>query len=172
MKKLITFILLSTTLFLSGCVTKPENITPIKNFKAKKYLGKWYEVARLDNTFEKGLVKVNAEYSLNHDGSIKVINSGVNPTTGKRSYAEGIAKFVEDKDTAFLKVSFFRPFYGAYVVFELDDDYKYAYVAGADKAYLWLLSRTPTVSNKVKQDFIARAKDLGYDTNDLVWVKQ
>lgn len=172
MKKLASILLMTTILGLFGCVTKPDNIQPVQNFQANKYLGKWYEIARFDNSFEKGMTNVYAEYSLNPDGSIKVINSGVTPSTGKRSYAKGVAKFVENKDTAFLKVSFFRPFYGAYVVFKIDDNYKYAYVAGDNQNYLWLLSRTKTVPNNVRQDFVARAKDLGFDTDKLVWVKQ
>ena len=172
MKKLFIILVSVSMLLLSGCVTKPNSIEPVKNFQASKYLGKWYEIARFDNSFEKGMTNVYAEYSLNPNGSIKIVNSGVTPSTGKRSYADGVAKFVENKNTAFLKVSFFRPFYGAYVVFKLDDNYKYAYVAGDNKNYLWLLSRTKTVLESVKQDFIKKAKGLGYDTSKLVWVKQ
>ncbi|MCL4110974.1 UNVERIFIED_CONTAM: hypothetical protein GTU68_030166 [Idotea baltica] len=172
MKKAIVYLFAIGVVFLSGCVTKPSNIEPVKNFQAEKYLGKWYEIARFDNRFEKGMTNVTAEYSLNSDGSIKVVNSGVNPKTGERSYADGIAKFVGNQDTAFLRVSFFRPFYGAYIVFELDDNYKYAYIAGDDKNYLWLLSRTPTVPKNIKEDFVSKAKELGYNTSDLIWVKQ
>lgn len=172
MKKVIICLFAVSVVFLSGCVTKPSNIEPVKNFQAKKYLGKWYEIARFDNHFEKGMTNVKAEYSLNSDGSIKVVNSGVNAKTGERTYADGIAKFVGNQDTAFLKVSFFRPFYGVYIVFELDGNYKYAYIAGDDKDYLWLLSRTPTVPKNVKEDFVSKAKKLGYNTSDLIWVKQ
>lgn len=172
MKKLVSILSVIVIVGLSGCVTKPENIQPVQNFQADKYLGKWYEIARFDNSFEKNMTNVYAEYSLNSDGSIKVVNSGITPSTGKRSYAKGVAKFVENNNTGFLKVSFFRPFYGAYVVFRLDDNYKYAYVAGDNQNYLWLLSRTKTIPNSVKQDFEARAKDLGFDTDKLVWVKQ
>ena len=170
MKKVFT--LLSLMFLLSSCVTKPADIKPVKNFDTNKYLGKWYEIARFDNWFEKGLTDVTAEYSLNPNGTIKVINSGINPKTGKRDYAKGIAKFVGDKDIGYLKVSFFRPFYGAYVVFGLDNDYQNAYIVGNDKSYLWLLSRTPTVSNNIKNKFLAKIKSLGFDTNKLVWVKQ
>ncbi|GAB4222864.1 MAG: lipocalin family protein [Francisella sp.] len=171
MKKIV--LLVSTIGFLlSGCVTKPDNIQPITNFQADKYLGKWYEIARIDNRFEKGMTHVYAHYSLNSDGTIKVVNSGLTPSTGNRNYAKGIAKFVKDKNTGYLKVSFFRPFYGAYVIFNLDKDYKYAYVSGANKNYLWLLSRTKTVPQYIKNDFIEKAQNLGYDVNKLVWVKQ
>ncbi len=172
MKKILSITLVLLAVLLTGCVTKPDNIKPVENFQAQKYLGKWYEITRFDNSFEKGMTEVYAEYSLNPDGSIKVVNSGVTPSTGKRSYATGIAKFVDGDDQGYLKVSFFRPFYGAYVVFKLDDNYKYAYVAGANENYLWLLSRTKTVPQSVKDDFIKKAKSLGFDTNNLVWVKQ
>ena len=171
MKKLL-LTCFATMLLLASCVTKPANIDPVQGFQADKYLGKWYEIARLDNRFEKGMTHVNAEYSLNTDGNIKVLNSGINAGETTRSYAEGIAKFVENPNTGFLKVSFFGPFYGAYIIFKLDDNYKYAYVAGNDKDYLWFLSRTPTASKEQKEDFIARSKNLGFDTNELVWVKQ
>lgn len=169
MQKLFGSLLIVLILLLYGCVTKPDNIKPVENFQANKYMGKWYEIARLDNRFEKGLVNVYAEYSLNPDGSIKVINSGVNSKTHNRSYVEGVAKFVEKKNIAYLKVSFFKPFYGAYIVFHVDDNYKYAYVAGADKDYLWLLSRDKAVLDSVKNNFIKQAKFLGFDTSKLVW---
>ena len=142
MKKLAVVLLTTALILLSGCVTKPANIIPVKNFQVDKYLGKWYEIARFDNSFEKGMTNVYAEYSLNPDGTIKVVNSGITPSTGERSYAIGVARFVENKNIGYLKVSFFGPFYNTYVVFKLDDSYKYAYVAGADKDYLWLLART------------------------------
>lgn len=171
MKKLL-ITCLATMLLLASCVTKPANIDPVQNFQANKYLGKWYEIARLDNRFEKGMSHITAEYSLNADGSIKVLNSGIKANETSRSYAEGIAKFVENPSTGFLEVSFFRPFYGAYIVFKLDDDYKYAFVAGNDKDYLWFLARTPTVSQEQKDDFVSEAKSLGFDTDKLVWVEQ
>jgi len=169
-KRLIIY--LGVILFLASCVTKPTNINPVQDFRADKYLGKWYEIARLDNRFEKGMTHVNAEYSLNADGSIKVLNSGINAGETTRSYAEGVANFVESPSTGFLEVSFFRPFYGAYIVFKLDDNYKYAFVAGNDKDYLWFLSRTATVSKEQKDDFVNKAKSLGFDTDKIVWVDQ
>tara|TARA_B110000977_G_C10951921_1_gene445006 strand:- start:465 stop:977 length:513 start_codon:yes stop_codon:yes gene_type:complete len=169
--KFLFVTLIASVLLLTGCVTKPTNISPVDNFQASKYLGRWYEIARLDNSFETGMTQVYAQYSLNSDGSIKVVNSGVNPETGRMASADGVAKFVDKTDVGFLKVSFFRPFYGAYVIFGLDD-YEYAYVGGPDTKYLWLLSRTPTVPNEVKQNFIAKSKSAGFDTDKLVWVKQ
>lgn len=171
MKKILLMIC-TGILMLTRCSTvKPKNLNPVQNFQAQKYLGKWYEIARFDNSFEKGMTDVYAQYSLNRDGTIKVINSGIDPETGKRTYAEGKAKFVKSDDIGFLKVSFFGPFYGDYIIFKLDD-YKYAYVSGPSINYLWLLSRTPTVPATVKEDFIAKAKDMGFDAQKLVWVKQ
>ena len=170
MKK-IYFAIIAGAIMLTGCVSKPDNITPVNNFHADKYLGKWYEIARSDNSFEKGMTNVYAEYSLNKDSTIKVTNSGIDPIKKKRVYANGVAKFVENSNVGYLKVSFFRPFYGAYVIFYLDD-YKYAYVAGPNTNYVWLLSRTPTVPASVKKDFITKTKSLGFDTGSLIWVKQ
>ena len=119
------------------------------------------------------MTNVYAEYSLNLDGTIKVVNSCITSLTGKRSYAKRVAKFVENKNIDYLKVSFFRPFYySVYVVFKLDYNYKYAYVAGADNRLFMATSRTQTVPKNMKDDFINRAKALGYDTDKLVWVKQ
>ncbi|MFC4892960.1 lipocalin family protein [Pseudofrancisella aestuarii] len=166
------FFMLLITVLLVGCVHKPDNIQPVENFNPQNYLGRWYEIARFDNSFEKGLIKVYAEYGLNSDGTIEVVNSGVNPITEQRTYAKGVAKFVEKDNVGYLKVSFFKPFYGAYVIFDLEDDYKYAYIAGNNYNYLWLLSRTPTVPDSVKEDFVKKAKGLGFETDKLVWVKQ
>jgi len=169
MKKIYCSIIAGVTM-LTGCVSKPDNIIPVNNFQADKYLGKWYEIARSDNSFEKGLTDVYAEYALNKDSTIKVTNSGIDPIKKKRVYANGVAKFVENSSLGYLKVSFFRPFYASYVIFYLDD-YKYAYVAGPNTNYVWLLARTPSVSDTIKNDFIAKIKSLGFDTDSLVWVK-
>lgn len=153
-----------------GCVTKPSHIKPITNFEAKKYVGKWYEIARLDHSFEKGKTDVYAEYSLKPNGDIQVVNSGVRSKTGKRGYSKFVAKFVHHPTIGYLKLYFFGPFYGVYVVFQVDDAYEYAYVAGNDTNYLWLLARTPSVPESVKQDFVAKAHALGFDTEKLIWV--
>ncbi len=170
MKKL--FLLISVLIF-SGCVKIPQGIEPVKDFEANRYLGKWYEIARLDHSFERGLVSVTAEYSLNDDGSIRVTNRGYDKKTGKWKEAVGKAFFVKDNKTGFLKVSFFGPFYGSYVIFGLDKDhYQYSFVSGPDRDYLWLLSRTPVISNETKERFIDEASRLGFDTRNLIYVKQ
>lgn len=157
---------------LCGCMHIPENVKPVENFDANKYLGTWYEIARTDNKYEKGLIYVQANYSLNSDGLIKLINSGYNSNSRKVESVQGVAKFIDSPDTGLFKVSFFRPFYSAYVVFklnEVNDDYQQAYVA-SDNNSLWFLSKTLTVSQKQKQDFITEAKGLGIDTDKLIWV--
>ncbi|MEC8483236.1 MAG: lipocalin family protein, partial [Pseudomonadota bacterium] len=115
---------------------------------------------------------VTAEYTLRKDGGVRVINRGYSAEEGKWEQAEGKAYFVEDSDTGYLKVSFFGPFYGAYVVFNLDEDYQQSFVSGPDRSYLWFLSRTPTVSEADKHRFIQAAQAKGFDTDELIFVEQ
>jgi len=160
-------------LVTTGCTGLPEGVDPVEGFEIDRYLGKWYEIARLDHSFERGLDKVTAEYSLRGDGGVKVINRGYSRTKTKWKEAEGKAYFVRGTDEGYLKVSFFGPFYGSYVVFELDqENYSYAFVAGPDRSYLWFLSRTPTVSDDLMRTFIDKAGALGFDTDDLILVDQ
>lgn len=165
-------ILLVLLLGCVGCVKKPNNIQPVTNFDVNQYVGKWYEIARLDNRFEKGMTYVYAEYSLQPNGSLKVVNSGFKPEKEQRVEAKGVAKFVNNPDVGYLKVSFFRPFYGEYVVFRLDPDYQYAYVSSNSTKYLWLLARTPSLPETVKQDFIEAAQELGVDPKKIIWTQQ
>ena len=155
---------------LSGCLAVPDGIEPVDNFELNRYLGKWYEIARLDHSFEHGLEAVSAEYSLRDDGGIRVINSGRNTDTQANQEAEGRAYFVEQPDLGYLKVSFFGPFFGSYVIFELDENYQYAFIAGNTTNYLWLLARTPEVSQELVNQFINRATQLGFDTSQLIFV--
>ena len=155
---------------LSACTGMPDGVEPVTGFDKSRYLGRWHEIARLDHSFERDLVDVTAEYSLRDDGNVRVVNSGTDSGTGERKVAEGHAKFVGDDTTAHLKVSFFGPFYGSYVVFELDPDYQYAFVAGYNTDYLWLLAREPDISEEVRDKFIARARALGFPTEELVWL--
>lgn len=149
----------------------PEGVTPVSNFELDRYLGRWYEVARLDHSFERNLEAVSAEYALRDDGGIKVINSGRNIDSGQIQQAEGRAYFVEDPSIGHLKVSFFGPFFGSYVIFELDqEDYQYAFVAGNTTDYLWLLSRSPKVSEELLGKFKSRAVELGFDLQELIMV--
>ncbi len=159
-------------LFISACTTVPEGIKPVQSFEVEAYLGKWYEIARLDHGFERGLSQVTAEYSLRDDGGIRVINRGYSAADDKWEQAEGKAYFVEDKNTAHLKVSFFGPFYGSYIVFELDPQYQYAFISGPSRDYLWLLARQPQVSDKLKSEFIAAAQAKGFAVDELIFVEQ
>ena len=157
---------------LSACVNVPSGIEPVQKFELERYLGKWYEVARLDHSFERGLQRVTAEYSMRDDGGVRVINRGWSTEDGQWEQAEGKAYFVEGPDQGFLKVSFFGPFYGSYIVFELDhENYQYAFVAGPDTSYLWLLSRTPAVSEDLIRHFVDRAAALGFETDRLIFVE-
>ena len=146
---------------------------PVSHFDIDRYLGTWYEIARLDHSFERGLEKVTAEYSLAPDGGITVINRGYSPDRDKWKEAQGRARFASETDKGYLKVSFFWPFYGSYVIFELDEqDYQYAFVSGPSTSYLWLLARTPTVSETLKKKFEERVLQLGFAGDELIWVKQ
>ncbi|KGE02773.1 lipocalin family protein [Pseudohaliea rubra] len=158
---------------LAGCTGMPDGVEPVSGFEAERYLGRWYEIARLDHSFERGLDGVNANYSFNDDGSVRVLNRGFDVEEGGWDEAEGVARFVQDSSVGHLKVSFFGPFYGSYVVFELDKaDYQYAFVSGFNRSYLWLLARTPTVDEALKRRFVTSAEALGFATEDLVWVDQ
>ena len=160
-------------ILLSACTGVPEGIKPVSPFNLERYLGTWYEIARMPHSFEDGLNQVTANYSLREDGGVKVINRGYDTDAGKWQQAEGKAYFVEDNQTGHLKVSFFGPFYGAYVVFELDQqNYQYAFVSGPDREYLWFLARTPTVSPELLAHFQQTAAELGFDTSKLIYPEQ
>jgi apolipoprotein D and lipocalin family protein len=160
------------SLLLTGCLGYPKNIEPVNGFDLEKYLGKWYEIARLDHSFERNLEQISAEYSVREDGGVLVKNRGFSIEENKWNEVVGKAYFVREPDEGYLKVSFFWPFYGSYVIFELDKDYQYAFVSGPNESYLWFLARTPTVSDELKEKFQERAKALGYKTEELIWVRQ
>ena len=167
--RILLFFLLS--LSLAGCTGMPDGVFPVKEFNESKYLGKWYEIARLDHSFERGLSNVTAEYELQGDGGIKVTNRGFSVKENKWDEANGRAYFVRERNEGYLKVSFFGPFYGSYIVFDLDqEDYQYAFVTSYNTSYLWLLSRTPTVSEEVKDRFIQKSSKLGFDVKELIFV--
>ena len=168
MKKLLALL----PLFLTGCVSVPNGITPVADFQADRYLGKWYEIARLDHSFERGLTQVSAEYTLRTDGDIRVLNRGYSEKDKKWKQAEGQASFAGEKDKGFLKVSFFWPFYGSYVVFDLDhENYRHALVCGPNRSYLWILAREKTLDPKIQDRLLAKAAASGFETNKLIFAK-
>jgi apolipoprotein D and lipocalin family protein len=172
MIKLKIFILFALPLIITACTGKPDNVVAVKDFELDRYLGKWYEIARLDHSFERGLDNITAEYSLRDDGGVKVINRGFSKEDNEWQQAEGKAYFVNDTDSGYLKVSFFGPFYGSYIIFGLDrKNYQYAFVSGPDTSYLWLLSRTPELDKEITQKFIEEARQLGFDTSKLIYVE-
>lgn len=160
--------------FLSSCtkVSIPQKAKAVKPFNKDRYLGKWYEIARMDFKYEKGLSKVTAQYVENKDGSIEVINRGYDAKKDKWKESRGKAKLAGKATEARLKVSFFGPFYAGYNVIDIDPDYKYALVAGNDLNYLWLLSRTTSIPAQIKSRFLAKADAIGYDVSKLVWTVQ
>ena len=138
----------------------------------ERYLGTWYEVARLDHSFERGLTRVTAHYSLRDDGGIRVVNRGYDPESGKWREAVGRAYPVGPPDVGRLKVSFFGPFYAGYNVIALDkDDYRYAMVSGPNRSYLWILAREPVLAPPILKRLLEQAKALGFATDQLIFVQ-
>ncbi|ANQ24142.1 lipocalin [Vibrio natriegens] len=170
--KLIKSLLLLSVAVLFGCTSKPEGVEPIQNFELKPYLGKWFEIARLDHSFERGLSNVTAEYELREDGGVTVINRGYSQEEQSWKQAEGKAYFVDEPSTGHLKVSFFGPFYSSYIIFELGEDYDYAFISGYNRDYLWLLSRQPQVDSATLERFKQVARDKGFAVDELILVDQ
>lgn len=163
---------IALVLLLAGCMGVPENVSPVDGFKLEKYLGQWYEIARLDHSFERGLSRVTANYSLREDGGVRVLNRGYSEKDKSWKEAEGKAYFVQSPDQGYLKVSFFGPFYGSYIVFELDrENYQYAIVSGPDKSYLWILARSPDMTKDLRDRLVAAAEKRGFDTGKLIFVE-
>lgn len=161
------------TVLLNACATTLDpDVVPVSDFQADLYLGQWYEIARIDNRFEKGLSQVSANYSYREDGGIKVVNRGYDSKKKKWDVASGKAYFVGDESKGHLKVSFFGPIYGPYVVFDLGENYQYSFVTNHNKKYLWFLSRTPDVPLETKDRFINKINAMGFKTDKLVWVDQ
>lgn len=166
MKRLFTLIAMAA---LSVCcmAQKVDNST-ITNLEPERYLGKWYEIARYDHKFERGLNYATANYSLMNDGKIRVVNSGLK--NGKLKSSVGKAKFTDNP--GLLRVSFFGPFYSDYRIMMLSKDYKYALVGSKSAKYLWILSRTPAVPEGTLNQILVEAANRGYDISKLIWVKQ
>lgn len=170
----IIFFGITASLVSGGCngkSMKNMDTSTVKELDINRYLGKWYEMARFDHSFERGLVGVTVTYSFRPDGKIKVVNEGYqNTLDGKHSVAVGKAKTTSEPGK--LKVSFFWIFYGAYNILELDADYQWALIGSSSDKYLWILSRTPVLEPGVLSGIIEKARQRGYDTSKLIWVEQ
>ena len=166
-------ILCFASLGLGGCLGIPEGAQPVKNFELERYLGRWYEIARMDHSFERGLSNVTADYAMREDGGVRVLNRGLEAEKGKWKEAEGKAYFVDDSSVGRLKVSFFGPFYASYNVIALDEQaYQWALVVGPDTDYMWILSRTPGLDAAIVEELIALAGSYGFRTGELIFVDQ
>ena len=162
-------ILVSSLALAAGCVSGPKvDNTPVAALDLNRYLGEWYEIARFDHSFERGVEQAKANYTQNADGTIKVVNTGVK--AGKQKTAIGKGKTTDTP--GLLRVSFFGPFYADYRVMLIDKDYTRALVGSGSADYLWILSRTPGLSETAKSEFLAEAQRRGYDTGELIWVRQ
>ena len=169
----IVFFSILPSAILGGCKSKtPTGMNEtVKELNLERYMGTWYEIARFDHSFERGLVGVTATYSIRPDGKIKVLNKGYkNTLNGELSVAEGKAKTTGEPGK--LKVSFFWIFYAAYHILELDTDYQWVLIGSSSDKYLWILSRTPTLEPNVLSGILEKARQRGYDISKLIWVEQ
>ena len=172
-RSLILLTMIVFGLLLAGCsTTPPPNVTPVTPFELSRYLGQWHEIARLDHSFERDMIKVTAQYSMNPDGSVKVLNRGFN--TKKQAWKDAVGKawLIDGPNKGALKVSFFGPFYGGYFITALDPDYQWAMVVGPDVDYFWILARQPTIDEGVKSNLLKQARTIGIAVDDIIWVAQ
>jgi len=161
-----------TLLAIAGCAGVPRGVEPVAGFDVSRYMGTWYEIARLDHRFERNLSNVTATYDLRDDGTVSVVNRGYNTKTCEWESVEGTARFLENPDTGSLSVTFFWPFSGGYNIFELDKrSYRWAAVAGPNRDYLWILARKPILPNSTKSRLISEARELGFPVDDLIKVE-
>jgi apolipoprotein D and lipocalin family protein len=167
------FFFMILSFLLSGCASIPSGVHAVDNFQIDKYLGTWYEIARLDHSFERGLINVSATYTLRDDGGINVLNKGFDQKSGKWKQIKGRAYFVGDKSIGRLRVTFFWPFYGGYNVIVLDkENYSYTVVCGPTRSYLWILAREKTIDEPVIDNLVNTAKNLNFKTDKLIFVQQ
>ncbi len=160
------------SLFVAGCVAAPKGVSVVEGFNLERYLGTWYEIARLDHRFERGLSQVSASYSMRKDGGIDVVNRGFNSETNTWKEAKGRAYPVGETGQASLKVTFFWPFYAGYNVIELDHKgYQYAMVCGPDRSYLWILARQQQLEQAIIESLVGKAQELGFNTDELIFVE-
>ena len=160
---------IAAAMALAGCVSGPKvDNAPVAALDLSRYLGEWYEIARFDHSFERGVEQAKANYTQNVDGTIKVVNTGIRDGKPKTAIGKG-----KKTDTpGLLRVSFFGPFYADYRVMLIDKEYTYALVGSGSADYLWILSRTPGLPETAKAELLAEARRRGYDTDKLIWVEQ
>jgi apolipoprotein D and lipocalin family protein len=165
---------LAGLLSLAACSTAPpEGITAVTPFDVQRYQGKWFEIARMDHSFERGLSQVSATYQVQADGSVQVLNKGFNAAKNEWKEAVGRALFTGNNTVASLKVSFFGPFYGGYHVVALDQtDYRWALIVGPSRDYVWLLARDRQLPDAVRTQLLEKARQLGLAVDSLIWVDQ
>ena len=166
MKKIFTLSVLLS--LLMGCSKQTVDNSVVTDFDLNRFLGSWYEIARFDHKFERGMEQTKAMYVLRDDVKVDVLNTGIKD--GKPSEAKGLAKLTGT--AGLLRVSFWGPFYSDYRIMLLDNDYQYALVGSGSDDYLWILSRTPQISDETKTQILTEAQKRGYDTSKLIWVKQ
>lgn len=170
-KKRFSAALIGIALLIASCTGVPKGLTPVTGFDKERYLGTWYEIARLDHSFERNLSNVRAEYFAGKRGGIRVENRGFDTKKNAWKSIEGRAKFISNPDIGSLKVSFFGPFYSGYHIIALDKaHYKYAMVTGPSRSYLWILSREKELDASIKADLISQAEAWGFDTDKLIIV--
>ncbi len=169
---LLALLLAGSALLLAGCASTrpPPGVTAVSPFDVQRYAGRWYELARLDHAFERGMTDVSASYTVQSNGSVHVVNRGFAPATGQWRETVGKALFTGAPTIGSLKVSFFGPFYGGYHVAALDPDYRWALVLGPDTSYCWILARDKQLPAAQREAIVARAQALGVDTPSLIWV--
>lgn len=172
-QSLKVMLLVSVTSLLGACTGIPAGLTPVQPFELNRYLGEWHEIARLDHSFERGMTQVTAQYSLRPDGSVAVTNRGYLAAQQRWEEADGVARFVDDspagQQQGRLKVSFFGPFYGAYNIVKLADDYSMALVVGPDLNYAWLLARDVNPAAAQCAEFYRYSADIGI--TDSSWIR-
>jgi len=160
------------SLLTGGCTGIPKGIDAVEGFALEQYLGRWYEIARLDHSFERGLSRVTAEYSLDDAGRVTVVNRGYRADSGEWKSVTGTARFAGSDRRGHLLVSFFPPFAASYVIIELDrQGYRYALVCGPNRDYLWILSRAPALDSAIRHRLVARAEELGFPVDELLYIE-
>jgi apolipoprotein D and lipocalin family protein len=164
-------LILLLSALVCGCTGLPEGVEPVRPFDLQRYKGEWFEIMRLDHSFERGLTNVTATYTLRNDGSVGVLNKGFDRKSCRWKEADGRAVFQGAPDTASLSVTFFWPFAGGYHVAALDQqDYSWALISGPSKTYLWILARQPDLSADIRNHLVDKARSMGFPVDDLILV--